>query len=110
MMERPESRGVLNKLAEEFRRGVSLTDAESLEAAVGDQVALCMRYMPEQELPERLARLGDSLRREGDLAMQRFGNLASLCALGAMALACGGMIIALFAPLVELYKHFTFCG
>ncbi|MCK5803007.1 MAG: type II secretion system F family protein [Lentisphaeria bacterium] len=110
MMECPESCGALGELAEEFRRGVSLDNAESLEAAVGVNVALCMRHMPEQELPERLAKLGESLREEGNLAMQRFGNMVSLSALGFMALVCGGMIIALFAPLVELYKHFTSCG
>ena len=84
--------------------------ARQIDAAAGADVALCLRHTNGEDLPLRLEKIGQSLRDQGELDLEHFGSVTTFLSLICMALLCGMIIVAMFAPLIELYRHFTFCG
>jgi type II secretory pathway component PulF len=96
----------LDSLRQQCEAGRSLqesADTEGLPASL----ALSLRHTREADLPDELDAMREHYAQQADATARRVGIVWQISAILGMGLAAGAVILAMFMPMIELYRRMS---
>jgi len=94
----------LRRVADRIRQGVAPADALEDERTLDGLVGLTVRHVPGDELGEELDRLGALYESRSTATIREVKTAWTTGATAVMALLVGGVVIAMFLPLIEIVQ------
>ena len=72
-----------------------------------DGLALSLRHTREADLPDELDAMREHYAQQADATARRVGIVWQISAILGMGLAAGAVILAMFMPMIELYRRMS---
>jgi type II secretory pathway component PulF len=94
----------LDSLRQQCEAGRSLQESADTEGLPAN-LALCLRHTRAADLPDELEAMREHYTRLADSTARRVGIVWQVGAILGMGLAAGAVILAMFMPLIELYRR-----
>ena len=104
LVDDPPLAAVARRLSDHTRQGNSLADAMDQEPGIPGILRLTVHHTPEAELPKELDILADLFRDNANAATSRAAAGWEVMLIVVTSILAGGVIVALFSPLVEVVK------